>query len=99
MTTNNPTYKKYWSTWLLLLVVSIAMTALGSANLPRAWMVPPILLGMSVMAWQIAALFMHLKDEKRLLTVSVVGSTLFCGIALFVLIAWDALHVLQLTPR
>ena len=101
MTTPNSTlsYKKYWSAWLLLLVVSVGMTALGSASLPRIWMIPLILLGMSIMAWQIASLFMHLREEKWLLVMSVVGSTLFCGIVLYVLIAWDAFHVLRLSPH
>jgi cytochrome c oxidase subunit IV len=71
------------------------MLALGGADISRTIKVPLLVVGMLWMAWLIASRFMHLKDEKVTLVITVVGTTLFCAVALFVLIAPDgrtALH-------
>lgn len=84
-----------WCTWGVLVVLSLAMAATGLLQLPR-WISVPFILGvMGTMAWLIASRFMHLREERRILIVTVVGSTIFTIVFLFVLTAWDAIHVLR----
>lgn len=92
-------YKMLWLTWSQLLAVGLLMLWVGSLALPRALVVPIMLLGMSLMGWLIASRFMHLRNEKASLAITVIGTTLFCGIALFVLIAFDGMRVFALSPR
>lgn len=86
-----------WCTWGVLIILSLAMAATGLFHMPRKISVPFLVAVMGVMSWLIASRFMHLREEKKMLTVTVVGSTIFVIVFLFVLTAWDAISILHLS--
>ena len=54
---------------------------------------------MLLMAWLIVSRYMHLREEKLNITLIVVGTTMFCAVALFVLIAFDGARIFHLAPH
>ena len=75
--------KTYWLTWLALLGVTLAMILVGSAPFPKGAMLVLILDGMTTKAGLITANFMHLRFERLGLIATVVGSTVFIVVFLF----------------
>lgn len=81
--------RTYWSTWLALLCLTLAMIIVGTAPMPAGAMLVLVLIGMIVKAGLIAAVFMHLRFERPALVASVVVSTVFVLVALYFLISID----------
>lgn len=91
--------KSCWSTWLVLLIMSVMLVGVGMASPPRTVLIPVTLVGMLVMAWLIVSRFMHLRDEKLGLVVTVIMCTLGLGVTLFLMLVPDGLRIFHLTPR
>lgn len=87
------------STWFRLLSLSIAMLLVGVIPMSKALLLALLIPGMLLMAWLILTQFMHLQNEKRSLTVTVIGVTVFTVIALFALIAPDGARIFVLSPH
>ncbi len=76
-----PGYAGYWIAWLVLLAVTLVMISIKTPGI--------LLAGIGVKAGIIALFFMHLRQEKRDLTLLVVLSVTLLGLLLFGLIAPD----------
>jgi cytochrome c oxidase subunit IV len=92
-------YRTYWSVWVVLLILTLAMILIGSSSAPRRFMVLFLILAMFAKAALITGTFMHLRFEKVVLTVTVAVGILFTAIALFFGIAPDAVRILNLSAR
>jgi caa(3)-type oxidase subunit IV len=68
-------YRIYWVTWLILLVITIAMLAAEKFHMPRWFLVVFLLAFMTVKAAMIGGNFMHLRYEHRRIPIMVA-----CGI-------------------
>jgi len=74
-TTPQSPYRIYWVTWLILLVITIAMLAAEKFHMPRWFLVLFLLAFMTVKAAMIGGNFMHLRYEHRRIPIMVA-----CGI-------------------
>ena len=90
-------YGIYWSTWGLLLVLTLLMLATGYVSVPRVLGVLLLLGAMLVKASLIGAYFMHLRFEKLTLVVTVAVGILATATFLFVLIAVDGIRIFKLS--
>ena len=88
--------KLYWITWAWLLVLTVVMVFIGSAELASGLMIPLLLVGMMAKASFIGANFMHLRFEKIALVVIVAAAIIFTAVALFLGIASDGVHIRNL---
>ena len=93
-TTGSP-YRVYWVTWIILLVITVAMLAAESLHMPRWFLLVFLLLFMMVKAVIIGGNFMHLRYEKRNLAFMVASGILVTSLILFFFIQPEARHVLQ----
>jgi cytochrome c oxidase subunit IV len=94
-TLQEASYKVYWLTWLVLLLLTLAMILIGSASLSRGWIASLLILGMFVKAALIGGNFMHLRFERLTLVLTVAVGILFTAAALFFLIAPDGMQMLK----
>jgi cytochrome c oxidase subunit IV len=94
----NP-YKIYWTTWGLLLVITVAMLAAESFHLPRLFLVVFLVAFMAVKAAMIGGNFMHLRFEKSNLGIMVAAGIVVTSLILFVYITPEAASVLAKTQR
>jgi caa(3)-type oxidase subunit IV len=92
-------YRVYWTTWGVLLVLTIVMLWLDGASIPRGAFVGVVLVAMLVKAGLIGAYFMHLRYERVVLVLGIVVGLLINGAILYALIAPDALRILGMTHR
>lgn len=92
-------YKVYWVTWFVLLVITIGMILIGSAFTPKLLLVLALLEGMFVKASLISGYFMHLRFEKLTLILVVAVGILFTASVLFFLIAPDGMRILRLSSH
>ncbi len=90
-------YRTYWSTWLLLLVLTLVMLAIGYVSLPKVFMVFLLVPAMLVKASLIGAHFMHLRFERLNLVLTVAVGILATGTILFLLISFDGIRILTLS--
>jgi cytochrome c oxidase subunit IV len=97
-TAGNP-YRIYWVTWVILLIITMAMLAAEALHLPRWFLVVFLLAFMMVKACMIAGNFMHLRYERRNLAVMVGAGILVTSLILFAFITQESRHVLDLTAR
>ena len=97
-TTGNP-YAIYRKTWLALLIITVAMLGAEALDLPRWFLVVFLLLFMAVKAVMIGGNFMHLRYEKRNLSVMVAAGIVVTTLILYFFIRPEAAHVLQRTIR
>ncbi len=97
--TSHASYGVYWSTWALLLCLTLAMLATGYLSLSRVFIVSLLVLAMLLKASLIGANFMHLRFERAGLVVMVVVAILGTAAVLFALIAIDGIRILKLTTR
>src|SRR5688572_2182786 len=88
-------YKIYWVTWIILLVITVAMLAAESFHMPRWFLLIFLLVFMMVKATIIGGNFMHLRYEKRNLAFMVASGILVTSLILFFFIQPEARHVLQ----
>lgn len=74
-------YRSYWIAWLVLLILTVAMLAVGN---------PTLLLGLVMVKASIIALwFMHLRQERFDVSMAVLIGIVGTGVLLFVVIAPD----------
>jgi cytochrome c oxidase subunit 4 len=92
-------YRIYWITWVILLVITVAMLLAEALHMPRWFLVVFLLAFMMVKAAMIGGNFMHLKFEKRNLVVVVASGLLVTSLILFTFIAPEAWNVLARTVR
>ncbi|MBI2680204.1 MAG: cytochrome C oxidase subunit IV family protein [Candidatus Solibacter usitatus] len=90
------TYKIYWATWGVLLLITLGMIAAGGALTGKLLLVS-LLLAMGVKAALIGGTFMHLRSEQLSLILIVTLGLLLVGAILFAGIAADAVRVLRLS--
>ena len=89
-------YKTYWYTWGVLLVLTLGMLLAGGAAISKVWIVALLLAGMLAKATLILANFMHLRFERVGLILTVVIGIVFTALALFFGIAPDGVRILHL---
>ena len=89
-------YKTYWYTWGVLLVLTLGMLLAGEAAISKVWIVALLLAGMLAKATLILANFMHLRFERVGLILTVVIGIVFTALALFFGIAPDGVRILHL---
>jgi cytochrome c oxidase subunit IV len=89
----------YWTTWSVLLVMTLMMLLLDGAELPRPALLVIMLGAMSVKATLIAANFMHLRHERLGLVVTVVLGLFLMAFVLYALMAPDAIRLREMTAR
>jgi len=92
-------YRTYWTTWGVLLVLTMVMIVLDQAGLPRSTFLVLVLLAMGMKACLIAAYFMHLRFERPFLVLAVVIGLPLNAAILFTLIAPDALRIARMLGR
>ena len=90
-------YKTYWYTWGILLVLTMGMIFVSGSSLPRAAFVGLLVGAMIAKASFILGTFMHLRFEKLSLILMVVLALSLTALALFFGIAPDGLRILHLT--
>jgi cytochrome c oxidase subunit IV len=95
---SNP-YRIYRSTWLILLIITLAMLAAEKLHMPRLFLVLFLLAFMMVKAVMISGNFMHLRHEHRRMAYVVGIGILATSLILFTFLAPEAAHVLAKTPR
>jgi cytochrome c oxidase subunit IV len=89
----------YWKVWGVLLLITLVMMLIDTAELARTVLVLLLLVGMLAKASLIGAYFMHLRFEKLSLVGIVAAGIFFTGAALFFLIASDGLWILKLAAK
>jgi cytochrome c oxidase subunit IV len=90
--TGNP-YRIYRITWVILLIITVAMLASEALHLPRWFLVVFLVAFMMVKAAMIGGNFMHLRYERPSLAVVVAGGILITSLILFSFITREAHHV------
>jgi cytochrome c oxidase subunit IV len=95
-TGSEASYKGYWITWFIMLVITGIM--LGADSLPwsKFLVVGLLLLAMCIKVGLIGGEFMHLRFEKPALIWAVAGTILFFSAFLFILIAFDGLRIARM---
>jgi cytochrome c oxidase subunit IV len=94
----NP-YRIYWVTWAVLLIITVAMLVAEELRLPRWFLIVFLLVFMMVKAVMIGGNFMHLRYERRNLSIMVGAGILVTSLILFSFISRESRHVLELTVR
>jgi cytochrome c oxidase subunit IV len=94
----NP-YKVYWVTWVILLVITVAMLLAERLHMPRWFLLLFLLAFMMVKASMIGGTFMHLRHEHRQMTWMVATGLLVTSLILFGFIAPESWHVLARSAR
>ena len=89
-------YKTYWYTWGVLLVLTLGMILAGGSAISKVWLVALLLAGMLAKATLILGNFMHLRFERVGLILTVVIGIVFTALALFFGIAPDGVRILHL---
>lgn len=92
-------YRTYWIAWGCLLMLTLTMVALDRAQLPTRAYLAVMLSAMLAKATVIAAVFMHLRSERWGLVLGVALGLPINAAILYVLIAPDALRILQMVGR
>ncbi|HSB60406.1 MAG TPA: cytochrome C oxidase subunit IV family protein [Vicinamibacteria bacterium] len=92
-------YRIYWITWFFLLLVTLAMLLAEAFHMPRWFLVPFLLAFMMLKAVMIGGNFMHLRFEKRNLAFMVFAGIMVTSLILFLYIAPESRHVLDLSVR
>ncbi len=94
----NP-YRIYRTTWVILLIITLAMLAAERFHMPRFALVLFLLSFMMVKAVMISGNFMHLRHEHRRMAYLVGIGILVTSLILFAFLTPEAAHVLAKTPR
>jgi cytochrome c oxidase subunit IV len=91
-TAGNP-YRIYRITWVILLMITVAMLAAEALHLPRIFLIVFLTAFMMVKAVMIGGNFMHLRYERPALALMVAGGILITSLILFSFISREAHHV------
>jgi cytochrome c oxidase subunit IV len=86
-------------TWGILLALTVVMLAADGASIPRTGLLALMLGAMAIKATLIAANFMHLREERAGIVLTVIVGLLVVALVLFVLIAPDALRIHDMVSR
>ena len=97
-TSGNP-YKIYWTTWIVLLIITVAMLAAERFHMPRLFLVVFLLAFMAVKAAMIGGNFMHLRFEKANLAVMVGLGIVVTSLILFAFLTPESASVLAKSAR
>ena len=89
----------YWITWGALLAVTVVMLAADGASLPRTGLLAVMVGAMAVKATLIAGNFMHLRQERAGLVLTVIVGLFALGLVLYALIAPDAMRISEMVRR
>jgi cytochrome c oxidase subunit IV len=89
----------YWMTWGVLLIITMIMLLIDSAQVSRSILLAVLLGAMAIKAALIAGNFMHLRHEHAGIIVTVVAGLLVMGLILYGLIAADAARIHQMLQR
>ena len=93
-----PTRTFVW-VWVCLIVLTGMEVYMGYIDLEVKVMLT-VLIGLSIIkAWLIMSWFMHLKYEKRSLTLWLIPATVFCIGMMLLVFFWDSLRLAQMRPR
>jgi cytochrome c oxidase subunit 4 len=90
--------KPYWTTWWILLSLTVIMLVVDSLEMPRGVFLTILLSAMLVKASLIGAYFMHLRFERVSLTLMVIVGLFINGAILFGLIVPDAVRIRGMMP-
>jgi cytochrome c oxidase subunit IV len=94
----NP-YKVYWVTWVILLVITVAMLLAERFHMPRWFLLLFLLAFMMVKAAMIGGNFMHLRHEHRQMAWMVATGLLVTSLILFAFITPETWNVLARSAR
>ena len=89
-------YKGYWITWGIMLVITAIMLAADSLPWSKYLVVGLLLVAMLAKISLIGGEFMHLRWEKPALIWAAAGCILFFSAFLFILIAFDGLRIAKM---
>ena len=92
-TTTGSPYRIYVVTWIILLIVTVAMLGAEVFHLPRWFLIAFLLVFMMVKAVMIGGNFMHLRYEQRNLAFIVAAGLLVTSVILFSFITPESLSV------
>jgi cytochrome c oxidase subunit IV len=92
-TGSTASYKGYWITWGIMLVITGIMLAADSLPWSKVLVIGLLLAAMLVKVALIGGEFMHLRFEKPALMWAVAGCILFFSAFLFILIAFDGMRI------
>ena len=95
-TSSAGSYKGYWITWGILLVLTGIMLAADSLPWAKFAVIGLLLAAMLVKISLIGGEFMHLRFERPVLILAVAGSILFFSAFLFILIAFDGVRIARM---
>ena len=87
--------KFYFSTWGILLALTVLMLVTEYLSLPRGLLLVLLAMAMLTKASIIGLNFMHLRSEKQILIWTVALGILITGAILFTLIAVDGNYILH----
>jgi len=83
--------------WVLLMLLTFAMLAVGTGTAPAHQKNVFILVMMLAQAYLVAFYFMHLRFEKLPLIVSVVFGILLTALLLYGVLIWEGTRIIILT--
>jgi caa(3)-type oxidase subunit IV len=86
----------YWITWSILLGLTVVMLAADGAPISRTALVVLMLGAMTTKAVLIAGNFMHLRQERAGLVLTVIVGLFAMALVLFALIAPDAMRISEM---
>ena len=89
----------YWTTWALLLALTVVMVLVDSSPLPRVALVLVMLGAMCAKASLIGATFMHLRFERLSLVLMVLVGLFVTASVLYGLILPDARRILEMSSQ
>lgn len=89
-------YKGYWVTWGILLVITGVMLATELLPWSKFLVIGLLLVAMLIKITLIGGEFMHLRLERPALVLAVAGSILFFSAFLFIVIAFDGLRIFKM---
>jgi cytochrome c oxidase subunit IV len=89
---SNP-YSLYRVTWVILLIITVAMLAAERFHLPRWFLVLFLLAFMAVKAAMIGGNFMHLRHEHRRMSIMVAGGIILTSLVLLAFITPETRNV------
>lgn len=83
--------------WILLMLLTFALLAVGTSTLPVEKRDILIVVMMLIQAYLVSFYFMHLRFEKGALAFTVVSGILVTATLLFGAICWDGLRIIRLS--
>jgi len=86
-------YKGYWITWGIMLVITAIMLLADNLPWSKTAVIALLVVAMLIKVALIGGEFMHLRFEKPLLIWAVAGCMLFFSAFLFILIAFDGVRI------